>query len=273
MAKTNFADKTTLVYASTASETTMNAMMTGLQTEFELRDGDRFLNGVIYGADGTGFACTKSGTNVVIAAGVAYCGTTTGNQKRYSGAGTVAFTAGDTANTYYVYVNSASDTTPYTKSTSNPGNGSNLVLCSVAWDGASVLGTPTDLRPYGLIPAALRCQVTGTVSADVIGLFEVDRAFWIEDVIMWAANWGTSGGPTWVDVHAGASGSAPATIFTTQGNRPTSTHSGTDYGTYTSGVPEANRYLAEGSILYVEVDAISVDLADLCVTVRGRYVR
>ncbi len=238
-----------------------DAEVEGIQTEFEDRMEAHLLNGVI-----SGMTPSISGTNILIAAGEAYV-----EGKRYSGVGTVAFAA-LADNTYYVYVDPTDDVTSYKAKTSAPTSGE-LTLCIVTW-ATPTLSALVDLRQWGLVPAQFNFQVVGAVTADQIGFASVprDKGFWIDGVCAWAVNNGTAAGPTLIDVHASASPGVPATIFTTQGYRPSMAHDLADATlTYNTGYPEANRKLAAGSLIIVEVDAAATALADLSVTVFGRW--
>lgn len=233
----------------------------GIQAEFEDRMEACLLNGVI-----SGMACSISSTNILIATGEAYV-----EGKRYSGVGTVAFAALGN-NTYYVYVDPTDNVTPYKAKTSAPTSGE-LSLCIVTW-ATPTLSALVDLRQWGIVPAQFECQIVGAVTADQIGFFSVplDKGFWIDGVCAWATDNGTAAGPTLIDVHAGASGSAPATIFTTQANRISIAWNAADATIYySSGYPEANRKLAAGSLIVVEVDAAATTLTDLSVCVFGRW--
>ena len=240
-----------------------NAEMAGVKTEFEQRMESHLANGVI-----EGMLCSVNDPSIDIAAGDAYC-----EGKRYDGGESVDFT-GLANNTYYVYVDPTDDTEPYKAQLAAPA-ATELTLCMVDWATPNLTNL-VDLREWGIIPAQFDFQVVGAAAVDQIGFATVprDRGFWIDGVAIWAVNNGTGAGPTLVDVHAGASGGAPATIFTTVGYRPSMAHDAVDYTlVYNTGYPEANRLLAAGSIIIAEADAVATALADLSVCVFGRWVR
>jgi len=227
--------------------------------EFEQRSAAGWLDGVTAGMD-----CSINGTAVDIAAGQAYV-----QGKLFTGASSVSFSAGDASGTYYVYIDPNDASSPYEKATTQPGAGY-LVLCSVQWDG-SALSNLVDLRPMGLVAACLRFNVSGAVSAGTIAYALIDRDFWIEDVQIMLASTG-SAGSTIVDVHVGASGAAPASIFTDQTRRPQLDSTSADYSVAVSGIPDTNRLANAGYVVQVDVDQAATDAAGLAVLVRGRYV-
>ena len=262
MAYTEFADKLAAQAQARIKPSEHNDEVDGIQAEFEDRMEAHLLNGVI-----TGHVCSINGTSIDVSPGEAYC-----EGKRYAGGDSVDFT-GKADDTYYVYITPTDDTTPVKAQTTAPTSGQ-LTLCKVAW--ASPTLSALDLLPcqYGIVPAQFDFQVVGAVAVDQIGFATVprDRGFWIDGVAIWAVNNGTGAGPTLIDVHAGASGGAPLTIFTTQGNRPSMAHDAVDYTlVYNTNYPEANRKLAAGSLIIVEADAVGTALADLSVVVFGRW--
>ena len=235
----------------------------GIQSEFEERMESHLANGVI-----EGMLCAVNDPNIDIAAGDAYC-----EGKRYDGGVSIDFT-GLANNTYYIFIDPTDDTDPYKAQLAAPA-ATELTLGVVDWATPNLTNL-VDLREWGIIPKQFECDVVGAVAVDQIGFFTVPRgvSFWIDGVSIWAVNNGTGAGPTLVDVHAGASGGVPATIFTTQGYRPSMAHDAVDCTlVYNTGYPEANRLLAAGSIIIVEVDAAATALADLSVCVFGRWVR
>lgn len=262
MAYTEYADKYELATREVYSSSAHNDAGDGIQAEFEDRMEAHLLNGVI-----SGMAASISGTNILIASGEAYV-----EGKRYSGTGTVAFAA-LADNTYYVYVDPTDDVTPYKAKTGAPTSGE-MVICQVTW-ATPTLSSLVDLRPWGIVPAQFDCFKAGAVTADQIAFFSVprDKGFWIDGVCCWAVDNGDGGGPTLIDVLVGASPGVPATtIFTTTGYRPSMAHDLADGTlTYNTGYPEAGRKVAAGSLIIVEVDTAANNLADLGVTIFGRW--
>ncbi len=258
MSYATFADKPVLQVGDLADPAQMNAAFDGIQSEFEDRCAAAWLDGVVAGLE-----CTINGTAVDIAAGAAYV-----QGLLFTGGASVGFDAADPAGTYYVYIASADTNAPYKKSTSQPGAG-NLVLCTVQWDG-SALSNLQDLRPWGLVPTALRFTVAGAVSAGTVGYAVLDRDMWIEDVQVMLADTGTDG-TTVVDVHVGDAGAEPASIFSDQTRRPQLESTAANYSVAVSGTPDTGRKAAAGQILRVDVDQAATDAAGLAVVVRGRY--
>jgi|GEM_PF-5292150 hypothetical protein len=233
----------------------------GIVDEFELRDGDGLLDGVVSGG-----VCTIDGENIAVATIRAYA-----QGKRYSGSGSISFT-GSSADTYYVYLDSADDGSPLKKKTTAPTAGE-LLLCTVDSDG----GTPPTLsnlddncKVLGLTRKYLTCTHHGAFALnDVLGVFPVVEDWWIETVqIICGDNGSTSDGPI-IDVLLGADGSAGTTIFTTTGNRPTLAYDTADYTLAECGTPDGDRKPDAGEHLTVVVDQIDGDgnNADITVTI------
>jgi len=247
--------------ALTVSSTQIAAFYAGLQAEFEERMEAGLLNGVE-----SGCACSIASTTISIATGVMWV-----EGRRFRPApSTVAFTAGDGADTYWVYVDPTDTTSPYQKGTSDPGAGY-LVLCAVEWNGSDTLSNLVDLRPWGLLPADMVIAVPGTVATGVHAVIPVTRNLWIESVQICMSDNGADSGSTIVDVHLGADGSKGDSIFTTQDNRPTLAHDTADYTVAVSGLPDGDRLPDSGEHLVVEVDAVAGTAgADLTVTIKAR---
>ena len=237
----------------------------GVQDELEIRGGDYVLDGVT-----SGMACTIDAGNdeIDIAAGrVIMAG------KRYSGSASVAFVAQAT-NTYYIYIDSTDDTTPYKAKTTAPTAGE-ITLCTVLW----TLGTTTlsalddDAKVLGVLPADIVVTVPGTLTTGTKLSIPVLRDMWIEGVEVSLVESGTASGSTDVDVHLGASGSAGTTIFTTAGNRPSIAFDDADFTVAVSGIPDGDRKPDAGEHIDIAVDAIpgGSDSADLTVTIKARY--
>lgn len=259
MSYTEFDGKPTLKAGDLADPDQMNDAFDGIQAEFEDRMEAHVLNGVISGMD-----CSINGTQVDIAAGEAYC-----DGKRYSGSASVTFSAADASGTYYIYIDPTDDASPYKKATSDPGAGY-LVLATVDWDGSSTLSNLVDLRPWGLLPAAIRFSVVGALSTGTVGWQIIERNFWIEDVQILVGTTGTAGNTT-VDVHVGDAGAAPSTIWSDASDRPSVAYTDADYSTATSGTPDTNRKATAGQIVQVVLDEVATGASDLAVVIRGRY--
>ena len=240
----------------------VNAWVDGVQDEFEERLAAGNVCGVISGFGVT----TSAAATIAIAAGDAYAG-----GKRFSGAGTVTFDAGDAADDYYIFIDSSDETTPYDKTTTAPTfEGDDLQLAKVTWDGGTNLSALADTRRWGIMPMAVAEYDPATVSAGTLFFGIVERDMWLRDVQIVQKDNG-SAGTTIVDVHTGSAGSAPVTVFTTQANRPTLGHATADYTVASSGQPETGRKLSAGDLLEIIVDSAATGAQDLAVVIRGRY--
>ncbi len=238
----------------------LNYNADGPQAEFEDRMEAADLNGVV-----SGFASSISGTSIALATGEAYC-----EGKRYAGSGTVAF-VGASADTYYVYIDPTDDTTPYKKKTTVPSTGE-LTLCSVVWSGSALSGL-VDLSQWGLRHWELADCNLGSVLTGIVGYYIIPHDVWCKGIEISVRSKPT-GSSIIMDMHAGAGGATPSTVFTTTAYRPTITTSGTAYTIYgNSGYIEVNRKLAAGSIIEVYVDQTdsSSAAADLAWSIWGRY--
>jgi len=262
MSYAKFPDHKDFVTKEVLTAADYNAQLDGIQTEMETRTGDiALLDGVI-----TGMALAIDGTSVDVGTGTAYC-----SGKRYSGSSSIAFTAGDSANTYYLYIDPTNDTSPYAKATADPGVGY-LVLGTVAWNGTDTLSSLVDLRPWGVIPWEQSFIFSGTLSAAMKRYAIVPRDVFIDLVQIFVGDTGTTAGSTTVDVHVGTNGVASTTIFTTQANRPSLAYSKADLSVAVSGTPDGDRLIDAGQYLEVVVDAVPTGASsDLAVTVYGRY--
>ncbi len=260
MAYKEFTDKLTGVTGNILTAAQWNNNMDGVQAEFEGRLEDTCLNGVI-----SGFACTISGTSVAIASGVAY---TEGLE--FVGADTVSFTAAG-AGTYYVYIDPTAPTAPYLKKLTVPTSGE-LVLCSVVWSGSALSGL-IDRREWGIVAWKHIKTTVGSVTTGLKDWLVLDRDVWLQDVIV-AVRVAPSASSIIVDVHAGAAGSAPTTVWaTTQAYRPTITTATTTYtGISATGYIEVNRKLSAGDVIEIYVDQADNAATDLTVLLKGRWL-
>lgn len=241
--------------------TLLNAWEDGAQTEMEERMEALALNGIE-----SGCAPSISTTNISIATGVMWI-----EGLRFEPApSTVAFTAGDGANTYYIYGDPTDTGSPYKKATADPGAGY-MVLCTVDWNGSDTLSNLIDLRPWGLLSADMVIAIPGTVATGVQAVIPIARNLWIESVQIAMSDNGDTSGSTTVDVHLGADGSKGDSIFTTQARRPTLAYDTADYTLGVSGVPDGDRLPDAGEHLVVEVDEVAGTAgADLTVTIKAR---
>jgi hypothetical protein len=253
-----FPDKPTLHVGDLADPAQMNAAFNGIQAELEDRGAAGHLDGVL-----AGMAFTINGAMVAIASGQSYVG-----GLLFTGGASVGFTAGDTAGTYYVYIDPANLAAPYVKNTTAPGLGK-LALCSVSWNGSALSGL-VDMTPKGIVGAALRFSVVGNIAPGAAAYTVLDRDLWIDDVRVVVAASGSSGATT-VDVHVGNAGAEPASIFTDQTRRPSVASGAAVYTVGISGMPDTNRSASAGQVLRVDVDAAATGASGLAVVVRGRY--
>ena len=263
MAYQEFANKPSVANGDPLNPTTqINNPAQGLQDEFELRDGDTLLDGVV-----SGMACTIDNPNneIDIASGRAYVA-----GKRYTGTVSVDFT-GAAANTYYVYLDSTDDQSPYKKKTTAP-TSAEITLCKVTWNGTDTLSNlDDDCKTTGVLAYDIVVPIPGTVAAGVYAVVPVTRDLWIESVQICMSDNGGTSGQTTVDVHLGANGSKGSSIFTTQAHRPSLAHDTADYTIAASGIPDGDRKPDAGEHLVIEVDEIAGTAgADLTVVVKAR---
>lgn len=242
--------------------TMLNNWTDGIQTEFEERMEAWAANGVE-----SGCAASIVSTAIQIATGVFWC---EGLRREPAPDTAYTFSGSDGSNTYYVYWDPSTET--YAVSTSNPGNGSYIVFCQVDWNGSDTLSNLVDLRPWGILTASpIIATVVGAVSADIIATLYFPENFWIDHVGMTLGTTG-SAGSTDIDVHIGAAGSSPSSIWSS-GTKPTignaEANFSTDVGTY----PDVLRKVPAGYIGYIEVDAAATGAADLGVAIAGRIYR
>jgi hypothetical protein len=246
MAYATFGGKWDMAANAIVNEAThFNTPGDGIQDEFEARWAT-LLDGVV-----SGMVCTTSTNLVAIASGSAIVA-----GKRYTGSGSVSF-VGSSSGDYYVYIDSADDTTPYKKKTTAPGSGE-LTLCTCTWNG-TIFTTPylDDTRKVmGVLPCDLYAYIDGTLTLGKRILLPIPRDMWVEAVQIQCADTGTTSGGVTVDVSNGTSGSAPTTIFTTQARRPALLTSTADYTIASSGEPDGDRSVDAGEYLEVCIDAI-----------------
>jgi hypothetical protein len=261
MSYEQFASKPSVSNGDALNPTTqINNPAQGMQDEFELRDGDGLLDGVV-----SGMACSVDGTGIDIAGGRAYVA-----GKRYSGSASVDF-IGKASDTYYVYIDGADDETPYKAKTSAPASGE-LTLCTVDWNGSDTLSNLDDeAKVRGVAPCDIVVAIPGTVSTGVKAAIPVTRDLWIESVQICMSDNGDTSGATTVDVHLGADGSKGDSIFTTQANRPSLAYDDADYTIAVSGKPDGDRRPDAGEHLVIEVDEIAGTAgANLTVVLKAR---
>jgi len=248
-----------------ASPTSFNNMQDAIQAEFVARTTIGTVAGVI-----SGLLCTISTTAIAVAAGEGY-----GDGLKYAGGESLTFSGSDAAATYYVYWDSSEEA--LAKSTTVPDTSLDILLCKTTWDGATTheAAALVDLRAWGIVPLPLlSCSwQIGTVSVGKKAQFVCppDTSLWIDGVAIVQADNG-SANSTVVDVHVGASASAPITIFTTQANRPSVGNAITNWTITYSGIPDT-RLVEAGDVVYVEVDAVGDSAQDLAVTIYGRWLR
>lgn len=259
MARTKFANKWSVAANDVlAAATHFNDPGDGLEAEFVLVRGDIPLDGVV-----SGMACTINSAQIDIASGRAYVG-----GKRYNGSASVDFT-GAAADTYYVYIDSADDTTPYNKKTTVPTSGE-LTLCTVVCDGADNLSSLDDnIKVTGILPYDIHIQFDGLLSTSDVRVIPVPHDLWIDEVQIICKDNGSSSSVI-ADVHLGADGSSGTTIFSTQANRPSLDNAVANYTKASSGKPDGDRKPDSGEHLEVWVDDIGGDGRDMGVTIKAR---
>lgn len=259
MAKKSFDDKWAVSTGDNAVATThFNLPGAGIQAEFE----ERMLAPVTWPGVISGLAPSISTTNIAIASGDGYA-----SGIRYAGGETIAFSGSDASGTYYVYFDASAEA--LAKSTSAPDRTVDLEFCTVAWNGSTTLSSLTDLRPYGVNPKLLAVWFGPTTTTTGIKwMAPVPWDAWI-DFVQIAQVYNGLLSSVIVDVHAGAGGSAPTTIFTTTANRPSVAGTTAAYTVVTSGVPNT-RTLSVGDVLTIEVDQAGGDATGLGVTIYGR---
>lgn len=149
-----------------------------------------------------------------------------------------------------------------------PAGKSSFLYATYTSDGYETL--TVSLATRGLQYKDFEGGVNGTVGLGVIATRRVPRDFWIEDVQTVLGDTGLYTNTT-IDVHAGAAGSVPASIFTDQDLRPVIAGGDPAYTGATSGAPDTSRTVLAGWVLTVEVDGVATNAADLGWVIRGRY--
>lgn len=125
------------------------------------------------------------------------------------------------------------------------------------------------LATRGLHQDKIEVGLAGALSAGVIAIGTFQWDFWIEAVKITVGDSGTEDDTT-VDVHVGAEGSAPQTIFSTQANRPSVASASAVYSVGTSGTPDTNRSVQAGYVYAIEIDEAATGAEDLGVLIYGR---
>lgn len=259
--KTKYDGYRTWTSGENVTATLFNAFVTGLQTEYEERMEAEAENGVENGC-----AASIVSTAIQIATGVFWC---EGMKREPAPDTAYTFSASDGSNTYYVYWDPTTET--YEVSTSNPGNDDYIVFCQVDWNGADTLSNLVDLRPWGIVHKEMNFFVASTLATGIVVPIVFGDNFWIEKVIITVGTTGTAGS-TDIDVHAGAAGASPSSIWSS-GTKPTVGNAeanwSTDEGTY----PDALRKIPAGYIGYIEIDAIATGATHLGISLVGRKYR
>jgi hypothetical protein len=267
MGKDNYQYKQAIVSTDPVTPTEHNNAGDGVQRDFELR---MVAEGMVAGFEYGGSAPTLSGTTAIsLPAQTGYA-----SGRRFTAAAVYTFAAEADAD-YLVYLDASAEALAVTTGTVDCAD--DLLVAQVTWADPT-LSAVVDKRLYGLMPKLYELEVPGTLSASTasaVGTWLVPDGyrFQFDEYCLEAfCKEPGSANTTYVDIHAGASGSAPATIFTTQTRRLEIPQSTAAYTTVTAGAPEANRLLTGPAIIEVYVDDIATGAEDLSLTIKGRLL-
>lgn len=267
MGKDNYQYKQAIASNDPVTPTEHNNAGDGVQRDFELR---MIAEGMVAGFEYGGSAPTLSGTTAI------YLPAQTGyaSGRRFTASALYTFAAEDDG-TYLVYLDASAEALAVTTGTVDCTD--DLLVAEVTWAAPTLSGV-TDKRLYGLMPEVLSGFVSGALSASTASA--VDRLL-IPDGYRWQFDEYClegfcvepgSANTTYVDIHAGAAGAAPATIFTTQTRRLEIAHDTAAYTTKTAGAPQANRCISGPAIIEVYVDGIATGAEDLSWSIKGRLL-
>ncbi|HOQ98214.1 MAG TPA: hypothetical protein PLJ35_05280 [Anaerolineae bacterium] len=267
MGKDNYQYKQAIASNDPVTPTEHNNAGDGVQRDFELR---MIAEGMVAGFEYGGSAPTLSGTTAI------YLPAQTGyaSGRRFTASALYTFAAEDDG-TYLVYLDASAEALAVTTGTVDCTD--DLLVAEVTWAAPTLSGV-TDKRLYGLLPKVYELDVPGALSASTasaVGTFPVPDGFRFQfdnDCLSGFCKKPGSANTTYVDIHAGAAGAAPATIFTTQTRRLEIANSVTAYTFVTAGAPQANRCISGPAIIEVYVDDIATGAEDLSLSIKGRLL-
>lgn len=267
MAKDNFEHKWAIASTDPVTPTEHNNGGDGVQGDFELR---MVAEGMVAGFMAGGAAPTLSGTTALsLPAQTGYA-----SGKRFTAAAVLTFAA-QTAGTYNVYLDASAEALAAT--TGAVDTNIDLLVAEVAW-ASPTLSAVVDKRQFGLLPHTLTGYIAGTLAASTFAAVDVRfipdgyKFQFAEDALQIALLAPGSANTTAVDIHAGAAGSAPATIFTTQTRRALAPYSTATYAAVTSGAPQASRLISGPALIEIYVDTVATDAAGLSWSLKGRLL-
>jgi len=267
MAKDSFEHKWAIQSSDPVTPTEHNNGGDGVQRDFELR---MIAEGMVAGFEYGGSAPTLSGTTALsLPAQTAYA-----SGKRFTAAAVHTFAA-EANGTYNVYLDASAEALAVTTGAVNCT--SYLLVAQVTWASPTLSGV-VDKRLFGLMPELMMGFVSGTLAANTTSAVnrilvpEGYRFQFDETPLSGIVATPGSANTTFVDIHAGATPTAPATIFTTQSARLTIPYTTATYAAVTSGAPLANRLLTGPAIIEVYVDSVATGATDLSYTIRGRLM-
>ena len=267
MGKDNYQYKQAIQSSDPVTPTEHNNAGDGVQREFELR---MVAEGMVAGFEYGGSPPTLSGTTALsLPAQTAYA-----SGRRFTAAAVHTFAA-EANGDYLVYLDASAEALAVT--TGAVDCAIDLLVAQVTWADPT-LSAVVDKRLFGVMPEVLTGLVAGALAGSTA--VAVDRRLipdgykfqFDEDCLSGLVAVQGSANTTYVDVHAGSAGSAPSTVFTTQGNRLTIPYTVTAYAAVTAGAPEANRLLTGPAIIEVYVDAAATDAEDLSWSIKGRLL-
>lgn len=243
----------------------------GCQREFELRMA---AGGLVAGFEVGGSAPTLSGTTALSLPAQTAHGIASGRMCRFTAAALHTFSA-EADGDYLVYIDTSAEALAVT--TGVVDTNSDVLVAQVTWADPT-LSAVVDKRCFGLLPKLFDLDVPGALTgstAAAVGTFHVPSGmkFQFDEVPLsgFAKDPG-SANTTYVDVHAGACGAAPATIFTAQTRRLELVNTATAYAAVTSGAPQANRLLTGPALIEVYIDEAATNATDLSLSLRGRII-
>lgn len=267
MAKDNFASKWAITSTTPVTPTDHNNGGDGVQADFEAR---MIAEGMVAGFATGGTAPTLSGTTALsLPAQTGYA-----SGRRFTAAALFTFAAQANGD-YLVYLDASAEALAVT--TGAVDCAADLLVAGVTWADPT-LSAVVDKRLFGILPQLWTGFVAGTLAASTLAA--VDRRLvpsgykfqFDEDCLSCAVAAPGSANTTAVDIHAGAAGAAPNTIFTTQTRRATVPFSTTAYAAVAGGAPQANRLLTGPAIVELYVDTVGTDAVGLSWSIKGRML-
>jgi hypothetical protein len=188
----------------------------------------------------------------------------------------VAFTGGDAAGTWYIYLDGAEtdeeDSPKKTQTLATALGADCLLLAAVTWNGSDTLSDLIDLRQWGRDANPFECFVAGALGADTIHwTWIVDKPCAIRRPKARLMTCGSGAGPTVFDILTGANG-ATASIYSDSGDRFSIAHTDTDGAVVDGAYPDQNFVLAVDDVVeLLTIGTPATGAADLAVIIPRFY--